>query len=88
MVKRKLITTQQVLKGFEAVLQAAEDVLVYIPKLWDYLAQLVEPIFEEGVVNIAFLGKLAAILSPTMAPFFVAATLKELVYAQVVLIVS
>ena len=88
MVKRKLITTQQVLKGFEAVLQAAEDVLVYIPKLWDYLAQLVEPIFEEGVVNIAFLGKLAAILSPTMAPIFVAATLKELVYAQVILIVS
>ena len=44
---------------------------------------MVEPIFEDGVVNIGFLGELAEILSPAMAPSFVAATLKELVNAPV-----
>ncbi len=86
MVKRKLFTTTQILKGFELVLQSADDFLVDIPLLWDYLAQLVEPILEEGVVNIAFLGELAAILSPTMAPRFVAATLEELANSEVVFI--
>ena len=86
MVKRKLFTTTQVLKGFELVLQSAEDFLVDIPKLWEYLAQLVEPIFEEGVVKIAFIGELAAILNPTMAPSFVAATLEELANSLVVFI--
>jgi len=71
------------LKGFELILQTAEDFLVDIPKLWEYLAQMVEPIFEDGVVNIGFLGELAEILSPAMAPSFVAATLKELVNAPV-----
>ncbi len=83
MVKRKLFTTPQILKGFELILQTAEDFLVDIPKLWEYLAQMVEPIFEDGVVNIGFLGELAEILSPAMAPSFVAATLKELVNAPV-----
>ncbi len=76
MVKRKLFTTHQLLKGFELILQAAEDLLVDVPRLWEYLAQVIEPIFEEGVVNLAFIGQLAAILSPTMATSFVAATLE------------
>ena len=84
MLKRKFFTNNQVLKGFEMILQAAEDFLVDIPKLWEYLAQMVEPIFEEGIVNIDFLGQLAAILSPTMASSFVAATLKEMVNALVI----
>jgi len=82
MVKRKLFTTHQLLKGFELILQSAEDFLVDIPRLWEYLAQFVEPIFEEGVVNMAFIG-LASILSPTMAPSFVAATLEELANSMV-----
>ena len=88
MVKRKLFTTSQVLKGFELVLQASEDFLVDIPKLLEYLAQIVEPIFEEGVVNIGFLKQFAALSSPSMAPIFVAASLKELTNASVIFIPS
>jgi len=84
MIKRKLFTTPQVLKGFELVLEASEDLLVDVPKLWVHLAQMVEPIFEKDVVNIGFLGELAEILiDPAMASSFVAATLKEVVYGSV-----
>jgi len=86
MIKRNLFSTTQVLEGFESVLQATEDYLVEIPVLWKSLAQIVEPIFQEGLVNIAFLGQLCAALDPALAPSFVAATLKELVNALVIFI--
>lgn len=88
MVKRKLFTAQQVLKGFEWHLLAAEELIVDLPKLLEYLAQIVEPIFEEGVVNIGFLKHFAALSSPSMAPIFVAASLKELTNASVIFIPS
>lgn len=84
MVKRKLFTSDHILAGFEEILQSAEDFIVDIPKLWEYLAQLVEPVFEEGVVNMSFLGTLAASLTDSsLAPKLIAATLKELVHSQV-----
>lgn len=88
MIKRNLFSTTQVLEGFESVLQAAEDYLVEIPELWKSLAQIVEPIFEEGLVNIAFLGQLCAASDPALASSFIAATLKELVNALVIFVNS
>lgn len=67
---------------FTEVLQCAEDFIVDIPKLWEYLAEMVEPIFEEGVVNFNFLGQLSVPLG-SFATNFVAAILRELVKAQV-----
>lgn len=69
--------------SFTELLGSAEDFLVDIPKLWEYVAQLVEPLFEEGVINLNFLGQLSAILKPKLVTNFVAAVLKELVNAQV-----
>ena len=54
-----------------------------IPKLWEYTAELVEPLFEEGVINLNFLGLLSSTLDSSLVANFVAAVLKELVKAQV-----
>jgi len=83
MIRTKRFTANHILEGFQEVLQGAEQSFIDIPKLWEYLAQLIQPIFEEGIVDIRFLGTLAGSLNPSLAPHFVAATLKELVNAQV-----
>ena len=65
------------------MLQSAEDFLVDNPKLWEYLAEMVEPLFEDGAMNLGFLGPLSTTLGSSLAPPFVASVLKELVIAQV-----
>ena len=67
------------------MLQAAENLLVDIPKFWEYLAELVEPLFEDGAMTLGFLGPLSSPLGSSLAPLFVAAVLKELVIAQVII---
>ena len=54
-----------------------------IPKLWEYVAELVEPLFEEGVINLNFLPQLSSTLNSSLVANFIAAVLKELVKAQV-----
>ena len=54
-----------------------------IPKLWEYVAELVEPLFEEGVINLNFLAQLSSTLNSSFVANFIAAVLKELVKAQV-----
>jgi hypothetical protein len=56
---------------------------VDIPKLWEYVAELVEPLFEEGVINLNFLPQLSSTLNSSLVANFIAAVLKELVKAQV-----
>ena len=68
---------------FVEVLQSAEDFLVDIPKLWEYLAEMVEPLFEDGAMTLDLLGSLSSSLGSLASPF-VATVLKELVIAQVV----
>ena len=47
------------------------------------IIQLVEPLFEEGAINLQFLSELSSILNSSLAADFVAAVLKELVSVQV-----
>ena len=47
------------------------------------MAELVEPLFEEGVINLNFLGHLSSTLILSLADNFVAAVLKEFLKAQV-----
>lgn len=81
MVKRKLFTSYDIVDGFTELLQSAEDFIVDIPKLWEYVAELVEPLFEEGVMNLNFLPQLSSTLNSSLVANFVAAVLKELVKA-------
>lgn len=70
-------------RRFSDLLQSAEDFLVDVPKLWEYTAELVEPAFEDGVINLNFLGQLSSTLNSELVAHFIAAVLKELVKAQV-----
>ena len=56
-----------------------------IPKIWEYLAELVAPLFGEGGLNLAFLGPLSSSLQSPMAVTFIAAVFKELVKSKVTL---
>jgi hypothetical protein len=64
---------------FTELFEWAEDFIVDIPKLWEYVAEVVEPLFEDGVINLNFLSQLSSTLNSSMAAHFVAAALKELV---------
>ena len=67
---------------YTELLQLDECFLVDVPETW-MSAQLVEPLFEEGVMNLNFLGQLLSILDSSLAHNFVAAVHTELVKAQV-----
>ena len=69
---------------FLEVLQSAEDFLVDIPKLWEYLAEIVDPLFSDSVVPLTFLRPLSASVNTSLAANFVAAIIKELVKTQVI----
>jgi hypothetical protein len=66
------------------VLQSAEDFLVDIPKLWEYLAEIVDPLFSDSVVPLTFLRPLSSSVNTSLAANFVAAIIKELVKTQVI----
>nr|CAH0099124.1 unnamed protein product [Daphnia galeata] len=82
MVKRKLFNSSDILQGFTGLLQSAKDLIVDIPKLWEYVAELVEPLFEEGVINVNFLPQFSSILNSSMVGNFVGAVLNEFVRAK------
>ncbi len=69
---------------FLEVLQSAEDFLVDIPKLWEYLAEIVDPLFSDSVVPLTFLRPLSSSVNTSLAANFVAAIIKELVKTQVI----
>ena len=70
-------------RRFSEVLQSAEDFIVDIPKFWEYLAELVEPLLGEGGLNFAFLRPFTSSISSPMATTFIAAVFKELVKSKV-----
>lgn len=82
LIKKKLILSKDILEGFSEVLQSAEDFIVDIPKFWEYLAELVEPLLGEGGLNFAFLRPFTSSISSPMATTFIAAVFKELVKSK------
>ena len=41
LVKKNILLRSQFVKGLEAVLEIAEDLVVDIPKIWDYFGELI-----------------------------------------------
>ena len=46
------------------MLQYAEDMEIDIPKIWQYLGELISPMIQDGSVPLGFLKKAAAPLVP------------------------
>jgi len=71
------------LSGEEGILTMAEDLLVDIPKFWDFLAQILSPVVSSGAVDMEFLKSSADCLSQDLkdncgAGKYVAAILSEM----------
>lgn len=45
------------------MLENAGDFIIDIPRLWDYLAEMVEPILQEGIIDSNFLDPIQLYIS-------------------------
>ena len=57
---KKMISEDQFLDGLGVILDIAEDLLVDIPKLWDFLAQIVAPVLSSQAANMKILKSSSA----------------------------
>ena len=55
LIQKKMATEEQFLDGLNVLLECAEDLLVDIPKFWDFLAQIISPVFSSNCVNMKIL---------------------------------
>ena len=52
--------TTHVLYRFAEVLEVAEDIEIDVPKIWQYLAEVVVPVIEDGTISLDILTKAPA----------------------------
>merc|ERR1719270_836146 len=55
LVKKHMVTERQYMEGLNVLLSMAEDLLVDIPKLWDFMAQIVAPVLSSGCLGLKIL---------------------------------
>ena len=55
LIQKKMVNEEQFLDGLKVLLDIAEDLLVDIPKFWDFLAQIISPVFSSACVNMKIL---------------------------------
>merc|ERR1739838_1285736 len=60
LVKKHMVTERQYLEGLNSLLSIAEDLLVDIPKFWDFLAHIVAPVLSSGNLGLKILKESAA----------------------------
>ena len=59
LVKKHMVTEKQYLGGLNTLLSIAEDLLVDIPKFWDFLAHIVAPVIANGSLPLNILKESA-----------------------------
>ncbi|XP_044726466.1 eukaryotic translation initiation factor 4 gamma 1-like isoform X3 [Chrysoperla carnea] len=57
--QRGLITQKAVCTGLQSLLEVVEDLIIDLPKIWDYLSELVVPLLAEGVLSLKVLREVA-----------------------------
>ena len=60
MLLKKMISEQQWLAGLDSLLSVAEDLLVDIPKFWDFLAQIISPVLSASAARMTILKESSA----------------------------
>ncbi|KAK2895274.1 eukaryotic translation initiation factor 4 gamma 1-like isoform X2 [Channa argus] len=66
LIKAGTLPTQQYYKGLQEILEVAEDMVIDIPHIWLYLAELITPMLQEGGISMGQLFR--EILKPLMPP--------------------
>ncbi|XP_067139313.1 eukaryotic translation initiation factor 4 gamma 1-like [Centruroides vittatus] len=55
LVKKEIITLDLYVKGLKSVLEMADDCAIDVPKIWQYLGELIEPMIQDNSISLAFL---------------------------------
>ena len=59
---KQMLSESQWLAGLEGTLSSAEDLLVDIPKFWDFLAQIISPVLSSRAIRMTMLKESSAVL--------------------------
>lgn len=59
LVKKHMVTESQYLEGLNSLLSIADDLLVDIPKFWDFMAHIVAPVISAGNLGLKILKESA-----------------------------
>ncbi|XP_053728325.1 eukaryotic translation initiation factor 4 gamma 1-like isoform X1 [Synchiropus splendidus] len=66
LIKNQTLQTQQYYKGLHHILEMVEDLVIDIPHIWLYLAELIRPMVQEGVVPMgALFREISKCLTPS-----------------------
>ncbi|KAM9801706.1 eukaryotic translation initiation factor 4 gamma 1-like [Neosynchiropus ocellatus] len=65
LIKNQTLSTQQYYKGLHHILEMVEDLVIDIPHIWLYLAELILPLVQEGAVPM---GALFREISQSLTP--------------------
>jgi len=61
LVKKRMLTEKQCLEGFNSLLSLAEDLLVDIPKFWDFMAHIIAPVISSEALELRILKESATL---------------------------
>uniref|UniRef100_T1J0U7 W2 domain-containing protein n=1 Tax=Strigamia maritima TaxID=126957 RepID=T1J0U7_STRMM len=76
LIKAKVMTVEQYIKGLQAILSLVEDYAIDIPHIWEYLGELIAPLIKDCTLPLSFLHEAAQPCYETgCGGFFVAAVL-------------
>ena len=67
LLHKKMASEDQFLEGLKYILEFVEDLLVDIPKFWDFFAQILRDVLLEAAVNMSILKVSSEMLSDGLA---------------------
>lgn len=59
LVKKRMVTETQYLEGLDSLLSIADEMLVDVPKFWDFMANIVAPVLSSGALGLKILKESA-----------------------------
>ncbi|XP_025830115.1 eukaryotic translation initiation factor 4 gamma 3 isoform X2 [Agrilus planipennis] len=63
LIQRRTLSLEDYCKGLEDVLSLADDLTIDIPKIWDYLAEIIVPLITEESITFKVLHKCCELLT-------------------------
>lgn len=82
LIKHKQLTLDDYCKSLKELLSYADDLVIDIPKLWNYLAEMIVPLVTEDVLTLSKLGSCMDILITQHHSHKLFAQLLKLLYTE------
>lgn len=57
LIKNKVLSANQYIEGLRPILEAADDMVIDIPLIWQYIGELISPMMDEGGLPMTLLRK-------------------------------